>query len=72
MVGGGGKDHILFHDDVEAWDCEVSGGRFRRAGVYVCTQLIHLVVQQKLTQHYKAIILKKEKVVLLKVWVHKL
>ena len=30
MVGGGGKDHILFHDDVEAWEGrggkEVQGG----------------------------------------------
>ena len=31
------------------------GGRLKREGIYV--QLIYIVVQQKLTQHYKAIIL---------------
>ena len=33
------------------------GRRSKREGIYVYTELIHLVVQQKLTQHYKAIIL---------------
>ena len=33
------------------------GGRSMREGVYVYTQLIHYIVQQKLTQHWKEIIL---------------
>ena len=44
-------------DDLEGWD----GGngverRSKRARIYVFTWLIHFVVQQKLTQHCKAII----------------
>ena len=35
------------------------GGRFKREGMYVCLQLIHVVVWQKPTQHCKAIILQK-------------
>ena len=46
-------------DDLEGWDRE--GGREAQErggmGIYVCIQLIHFVVQQKLTQHCKAIIL---------------
>ena len=34
----------------------VMGGRLKRKGIYVYIQLIHIVVQQKLTQHCKAII----------------
>ena len=38
------------------------GGRSKREGIDVYTQMIHFVVQQKLTQHCKAIILQlKEK-----------
>ena len=33
------------------------GGRFKREGIYVYLQLIHFLVQQKLIQHCKAIIL---------------
>ena len=33
------------------------GGRSEREGIYVYIQLIHFVVQQKLTQHCKATIL---------------
>ena len=32
------------------------GGRLRRKGIYVYLQLIHIVVQQKPTQHCRAII----------------
>ena len=32
------------------------GGRAKGKGIYAYTQLIHLVVQQKLTEHCKAII----------------
>ena len=46
-------------DDLEGWDKE--GGREAQEGgdmgTYVYVQLIHFVVQQKLTQHCKAIIL---------------
>ena len=35
----------------------VIGGRLKREGIYVSIQLIHVVVQQKLTQYCKAIIL---------------
>ena len=37
--------------DLEGWD--VGEGRFMREGIDVYTGLIHDVVQQKLTQHYK-------------------
>ena len=43
-------------------------GRRSKWGLYVYIQLIHIVIQQKLTQHCKAIILlkkKKKRVVLL-------
>ena len=33
------------------------GGGIKREGIYVYLNLIHVVVQQKLTQHCKAIIL---------------
>ena len=33
------------------------GGSLKREGIYVNIQLIHFVVWQKLTQHFKAIIL---------------
>ena len=46
-------------DDLEGWDRE--GGREAQEGgdmgIYVYIRLIHFVVQQKLTQHCKAIIL---------------
>ena len=49
----------MFCDDLEGSDGE--GGREdqegRDMGIYVYLQLIHFVVQQKLTQHCKAIIL---------------
>ena len=32
------------------------GGRFKREGIYVYIQLIHFIVQQKLTNHWKAIL----------------
>ena len=37
------------------------GGRSEREGIYVYIQLIHFVVQQKLTQHCKATILQLKK-----------
>ena len=35
------------------------GGRSKREGVHVYKELIDFIIQQKLTQHYKAIILNK-------------
>ena len=37
------------------------GGRLKRKDIYVYLQLIHFVVQQKLTHHCKAIILQLKK-----------
>ena len=37
------------------------GRRLQREGMYVYVQLIHFVVQQKLTQHCKAIIFHSRK-----------
>ena len=46
---------------VMTWKCGmgvgVIGGRLKREGIYVSIQLIHVVVQQKLIQYCKAIIL---------------
>ena len=38
------------------WESAV-GGRLKRGGMYVNLQLIHIVVWQKLTQHYTAFLL---------------
>ena len=50
-------------DDLEGWDRE--DGRETQEGGYmgtcVCIWLIHFAVQQKLTQHFKAIILQLKK-----------
>ena len=46
-------------DDLEGW---VGGGRFTREGTYVYVWLIYTVIQQKLTQHHKAIILQLKKI----------
>ena len=34
----------------------IGGGRSQREGIYVCVELIHFLVQQKVTQHCKAIV----------------
>ena len=48
-------------DDLSSWDGEV-GGRIKREGIYVYLYLIHIIVQQELTQqHGKAIILHLKK-----------
>ena len=51
-------------DDLEGWGGGGMGGRVEREGIYVYILLIHVIVQQKLIQHCKAIILqlKKEQV----------
>ena len=43
-------------DDLEGWDGGRVGGRLKREGIYGYLQLIHIVVQQKLTQYCKATI----------------
>jgi len=43
-------------NNLKEWD-EGLGGRVKREKLHVCLQLIHTVVQQKLTQHGKAVIL---------------
>ena len=54
-------------DDLERWDLEV-GGRLKREGIYVYSQLILVDIWQKPVQHYKVIIpqLKIKKKMLLK------
>ena len=48
----------MLRADLEQWDGGGGHGReFQEAHVYM--QLIHIFAQQKLTQHCKAIILKK-------------
>ena len=40
-------------DDLEGWDGRAEG-RLKKEGLYVYLQLIHVFIQQKLTQHCKA------------------
>jgi len=47
---------LVLSDDPEGWNAGVRG-RPKREGVYVYIRLIHLVVQQKLTQRWKTTIL---------------
>ena len=47
-------------DDLEGWEEDV-GGRIKEEEIYAYLWLIHTVVQQKLTQHFKAIILQLKK-----------
>ena len=43
----------MLHGDLDGWD--VCGGKeVQRERVYVCIWIIHVVVQQKLTQNCKA------------------
>ena len=41
--------------------CRWEGGKFKREGIYVYTEFIHFVIQQKLMQHYKTIVLQLKK-----------
>ena len=54
---GWGGDGREAQERGEGWDGGVMEGRLKREGVYVDLQLTHIVVQQKLTQHSKAIVL---------------
>ena len=47
-------------DDLEGWDGGGVQGRLKREGIHVYIWLIHFIVQQKLAQHCKAIILPKK------------
>ena len=49
-------------EDLEGWDWGRVGGRSKREGLYVYIQLIHLVIKQKLMQHYRVIILQFKKI----------
>ena len=44
-------------DDLRAGMGGGAGGKFRKEEVYAYIPLIHIIVQQELTQHCKAIIL---------------
>ena len=46
---------LVLCDDLKGWDWGEGGSRGRE--VYVHIQLIHVVVQEKLTHHCKAIML---------------
>ena len=53
---------LVLCDDLEGWDWGGRiGGRFKRQRTYVYTKLIHVVVQQELTQHCRAIIFQFKK-----------
>ena len=47
---------VVLCDELDGWDGEVRGSS-KREGICVYRELIHFIVQQKLTQHCKAIIL---------------
>ena len=50
------KLSLVLCDDVEEWDGEAGvGARSKKEGIYVCTELTPSILQQKLTQHCKAI-----------------
>ena len=48
-------------DDLEGWDGGGVEGRLKRKGIYVYLQLIHFILQQKLIQYFKSIILQLKK-----------
>ena len=45
----------MLSDDSEGWDSGVDGRQAQREKIYVYLSLNHIVVQQKLAQHCKAI-----------------
>ena len=57
-------EHVIKHKglslvlcgDLEVWIGVGVGGRLRRKWIKVCIWLIHFIVQKKLTQHFKALI----------------
>ena len=49
--------YLVLCENLEEWTGVGVGRRFKREEIYVYLWLIHIVVQQKLTQHCKAIIL---------------
>ena len=50
----------MLGDDLEGWGGQEVGGRSERERMCVHTQLVHSIVQQRLTEPCKAIILKKK------------
>ena len=57
MLFNAGNPKLVLCDNLEEWDGEEIGRRFKREGTYVCPWLIHADVWQKPTQNCKAIIL---------------
>ena len=53
----------MIWDDLERWDGGEGwvGGRFKREGIYLYTELIHSIVQQKPTRYCKTTISPLEK-----------
>ena len=47
----------MFCDDLEEWDGGGKAGSFQWKQIYVYIELIHVVVQQKLAQQCKVVIL---------------
>ena len=47
----------MLWDNLEGWDGMEKAGRFKREGTHVYVWLIHVVIWQKPTQCWKAIIL---------------
>ena len=45
----------MLNDDVDTWDGVGVEGRFKKERIYVGIWLIHFIVQQKVTQHCKEI-----------------
>ena len=48
---------MVLSNNLEGWDRGGMGRTSQREGIYVHVELIHAVIQQRLTQHCKALIL---------------
>ena len=51
----GHLDHLCHLCHLDVWDGDEVGRRSKGEGIYVYLKLIHFAVQQKLTEHCKAI-----------------
>ena len=51
----------MLYDDLDGWEGSRWEGGPRKRGYLYTYKMIHFIVQQKLTQHCKAIIFKKKK-----------
>ena len=59
---------LVLCDDLDGWHGWGVGGTSKREEIYLYIQLIHFVVQQKLTKHCKATILQFKKKNYLAIW----